>query len=51
MVSQLANELYCTKHWWGVYEQNRIIKSIHDWTAEWAIIPNNVNEDNKEIAD
>ena len=44
MASQLENEICCVKHWWVVYEQNSIVKSVRvgDWTAEKVIIVNNV---------
>ena len=40
ITSQLENEFYCIKHWWGLYEQNNIVTSFHvdDWTAEWVMM-------------
>ena len=44
MVFQLANEICCIKHCWGVYEHDSIVNSVFadDWLAELAIIANNV---------
>ena len=40
MAFQLDNGPCCTKHFWDVYEQNKIMNSVRvdDWTAELAII-------------
>ena len=38
---KLRNEHCCIKHCWRVYEQNSIVNSVDDWTAEWAMIASN----------
>ena len=43
MASQLANEVLCMKHCWGVKKQNSVVKNGREdnWTAELAIIDSN----------
>ena len=38
------NEFCCSKHYWGIYEQNSIVNRVRvdDWTDEWTIIASNV---------
>ena len=45
MAFQLANELACINHFWGVYEQNSIVNSVHvvGWKVKWATIASNGN--------
>ena len=40
---QLENELYCTKHCFGVYEHNSTVNSVsvEGWVAQLAIIVSN----------